>query len=185
MGCVKRKYLHVPIFSQWLEDHWIEYHRNHWCKMPFVSRLRLLFEVIDYFFLSSPQTCSSQCRVVPHCLAWNGVLHQYDGPQAHFRPPRARASAKKYMLLILKRNFCFDIDLENNLMFRPVKWCSHFTHSRKHYQWCWGRCPFYKYTKMGKNKCIFANLEMKISTFCMKCWAKMAMKFNQTHYYLE
>ena len=51
------------------------------------SDLRLL-----YFLLSCPgQTCSWQWRVVPHCRAWNGVLHQYDGPHAHLRPPRGSA----------------------------------------------------------------------------------------------
>ena len=46
-----------------------------------------------YFLLSCcpGQTCSWQWRVVPHCRAWNGVLHQYDGPHAHLRPPRGSA----------------------------------------------------------------------------------------------
>ena len=45
-------------------------------------------------------------------------------------------------------------------------WCAHN-------QWCWGHCSYYKYTKMGKNKCILADFEIKISTIYIYFWAKL------------
>ena len=56
-------------------------------------------------------------------------------------------------------------------------------------QWWYRHCPYYKCTKMDKNKYILADLEIKISTFYTNFWPEnhiktfYAIKLRQKSYH--